>query len=116
MCIRDSPNGILQTSLVTNYSSEDIRRVIWTFSIAYGDDFNKAKSLLLKWIKEDERILDDMEPMVVISELADSSVNIMVRVWVKSENFLNVKFDYNEKRIIVALKGLKLGYIVVSLL
>ena len=91
------PNGILQTSLVTNYSSEDIRRVIWTFSIAYGDDFNKAKSLLLKWIKEDERILDDMEPMVVISELADSSVNIMVRVWVKSENFLNVKFDYNEK-------------------
>ena len=91
------PNGILQTSLVTNYSSEDVRRVIWTFSIAYGDDFNKAKSLLLKWIKEDERILDDMEPMVVISELADSSVNIMVRVWVKSENFLNVKFDYNEK-------------------
>ena len=81
MCIRD----------------RDIRRVIWTFSIAYGDDFNKAKSLLLKWIKEDERILDDMEPMVVISELADSSVNIMVRVWVKSENFLNVKFDYNEK-------------------
>ena len=38
-----------------------------------------------------------MEPMVVISELADSSVNIMVRVWVKSENFLSVKFDYNEK-------------------
>ncbi len=91
------PNGILQTSLVTNYSSEDIRRVIWTFSIAYGDDFNKAKSLLLKWIKEDDRILEDMEPMVVISELADSSVNIMVRVWVKSENFLSVKFDYNEK-------------------
>ena len=91
------PNGILQTSLVTNYSSEDVRRVIWTFSIAYGDDFKRAKSLLLKWIKEDERILDDMEPMVVISELADSSVNIMVRVWVKSENFLNVKFDYNEK-------------------
>ena len=76
---------------------EDIRRVIWTFSIAYGDDFNKAKSLLLKWIKDDERILNDMEPMVVISELADSSVNIMVRVWVKSENFLSVKFDFNEK-------------------
>lgn len=91
------PNGILQTSIVTNYSSEDIRRVIWTFSIAYGDDFNKAKLLLLKWIKEDDRIINDMEPMVVISELADSSVNIMVRVWVKSENFLNVKFDYNEK-------------------
>ena len=91
------PNGILQTSMVTNYSSEDIRRVIWTFSIAYGDDFNKAKSLLLKWIKDDERILNDMEPMVVISELADSSVNIMVRVWVKSENFLSVKFDFNEK-------------------
>ena len=91
------PNGILQTSIVINYSSEDIRRVIWTFSIAYGDDFNKAKTILLKWINEDGRILKDKDPMVVISELADSSVNIMVRVWVKSENFLDVKFDFNEK-------------------
>ena len=91
------PNGILQTSIVINYSSEDIRRVIWTFSIAYGDDFNKAKSILLEWIDQDARILQDKEPMVVISELADSSVNIMVRVWVKSENFLDVKFDFNEK-------------------
>ena len=91
------PNGILQTSMVTNFSSEDRRRIIWTFSIAYGDDFNKAKNLLLKWIKEDQRILNDQEPMVVLSELADSSVNIMVRVWVKSENFLGVKFDFNEK-------------------
>ena len=91
------PNGILQTSMVTNFSSEDRRRIIWTFSIAYGDDFNKAKNLLLKWIKEDDRILNDQEPMVVLSELADSSVNIMVRVWVKSENFRGVKFDFNEK-------------------
>ena len=73
------------------------RRIIWTFSIAYGDDFEKAKNLLLKWIKNDKRILKDKEPLVVLSELADSSVNIMVRVWVKSEDFLEVKFDYNEK-------------------
>ena len=63
------PNGILQTSIVINYSSEDIRRIIWTFSIAYGDDFNKAKSILLEWINEDDRILKDKEPMVVISVL-----------------------------------------------
>ena len=91
------PNGILQTAIVTNFSSEDTRRIIWTFSISYGDDFNKAKKLLLKWINEDDRILKDKQPMIVISELADSSVNIMVRVWVKSDNFLDVKFDYNEK-------------------
>ena len=59
-------------------------------------DFNIAKSLLLKWIKDDKRIIDDMEPMVVISELADSSVNIMVRVWVNLKIF-GVKFDFNEK-------------------
>ena len=47
--------------------------------------------------KNDKRILKDKEPLVVLSELADSSVNIMVRVWVKSDDFLEVKFDYNEK-------------------
>ena len=51
------PNGILQTSIVTNFSSENTRRIIWTFSIAYGDDFEKAKTILLKWIKNDKRIL-----------------------------------------------------------
>ncbi len=91
------PNGVLQTSKVTNFTAEDIRRVIWTFSMAYGNDFNKAKSLILKWIKDDERVIKDMEPLVVISELGESSVNIMVRVWVKTEDYLNVKFDYNEK-------------------
>ncbi len=91
------PNGILQTSIVTNFSTENTRRIIWTFSIAYGDDFDKAKALLLEWIKNDKRILKDKEPLVVLSELADSSVNIMVRVWVKSEDFLEVKFNYNEK-------------------
>ena len=91
------PNGILQTSIVTNFSTEDSRRIIWTFSIAYGDDFKKAKKILSKWIENDDRILKDKDPMIVLSELADSSVNIMVRVWVKSENYLDVKFDFNEK-------------------
>ena len=91
------PNGILQTSIVTNFSSENTRRIIWTFSISYGDDYQKAKKLLLNWIENDKRIIKDHEPLIVLSELADSSVNIMVRVWVKSEDFLEVKFDYNEK-------------------
>ena len=88
---------ILQTSIVTNFSSENTRRIIWTFSISYGDDYQKAKKLLLNWIENDKRIIKDQEPLIVLSELADSSVNIMVRVWVKSEDFLEVKFDYNEK-------------------
>ena len=91
------PNGILQTSVVTNFTSENNRRIIWTFSIAYGDDFDTAKKILLKWINDDKRILKNHEPMVVLSELADSSVNIMVRVWVKKENYQKVKFDFNEK-------------------
>ena len=56
-----------------------------------------AKNLLLQWIKEDSRILEDEEPRIVLSELADSSVNIRVRVWVKKANFKPVKFDFNEK-------------------
>ena len=68
---------------------------------ALNEDLNPRGYLhggqLLKWIDEDDRILKDKEPMVVISELADSSVNIMVRAWVKSEDFLDVKFKFNEK-------------------
>ena len=91
------PNGVLQSNSITNFSAEDKRRIEWIFSISYGDNYDVAKNLLLQWIKEDSRILEDEEPRIVLSELADSSVNIRVRVWVKKANFKPVKFDFNEK-------------------
>jgi len=91
------PNGLLQSSSLTNFSTEDKRRIQWIFCIAYGDDYDLAKKLLSEWIKEDSRILDEKESSIVLSELADSSVNIRVRVWVRKSDFQPVKFDFNEK-------------------
>ena len=91
------PNGLLQSSSLTNFSAEDKRRIQWTFCIAYGDDYDLAKKLLNGWIKEDTRILDNKESNIVLSELADSSVNIRVRVWVRKIDFQPVKFDFNER-------------------
>lgn len=91
------PNGPLATGSLINYSAQTTRRVDWTYGIAYGDDLDKAYELLNKFIAEDERILKDPEPFVALSELADSSVNIVVRVWVNAADYWGVHFDMNEK-------------------
>jgi small conductance mechanosensitive channel len=91
------PNGDLATQSLTNYSTQSQRRVDWNFGIAYGDDFDHAKKVMLQLIAEDKRILDDPQPFIVLGELADSSVNITVRVWVDASNYWNVFFDMNEK-------------------
>ena len=90
------PNGGLSTSSMINYSKEPIRRVDWTFGIAYGDNADKAKSVLKQLIEADSRILKDPEMFIAISELADSSVNFVVRAWVKAEDYWGVFFDMNE--------------------
>ena len=89
------PNGGLSTGSLTNYSTEPTRRVDWTFGIGYGDDIDQAKALMLELCKADERILQDPEPFVEVSALADSSVNFAVRAWVKSEDYWDVFFAMN---------------------
>lgn len=91
------PNGSLAGSSLTNFSAEETRRVDWTFGIAYGDDYDKAKALLLSWIEADPRALKDPEPFIALSALADSSVNIVVRVWVNPADYWGLFFDMNEK-------------------
>lgn len=91
------PNGGLSTGSLINYSAEPTRRVDWSFGIAYGDDFDKAKDVILNMLKTDERILADPEPFVALGEMADSSVNITTRAWVKGEDYWGVFFDMNEK-------------------
>ncbi|RLD35323.1 MAG: mechanosensitive ion channel family protein [Bacteroidetes bacterium] len=91
------PNGGLSTGSLINYSAEPTRRVDWSFGIAYGDDFDKAKDVILNMLKTDERILTDPEPFVALGEMADSSVNITTRAWVKGEDYWGVFFDMNEK-------------------
>jgi small conductance mechanosensitive channel len=91
------PNGGLSTSSMVNYSTEDKRRVDWTFGIGYGDSIDQAKKVMQKLCDEDQRILEEPEVFIAVSELADSSVNFTVRAWVKAEDYWNVKFDMNEK-------------------
>ncbi len=90
------PNGGLSTSSMINYSKEPLRRVDWTFGIAYGDDVDKAKEILEQLLSADSRILKEPEMFIAISELADSSVNFTVRGWINAEDYWGVFFDMNE--------------------
>lgn len=91
------PNGPLATGSLTNFSAQATRRVDWTFGIAYGDDVDKAYEVLRELIAADERIHKEPEPFMAVSALADSSVNIVVRVWVDAPNFWPVHFRMNEQ-------------------
>lgn len=91
------PNGGLSTNAMTNYSTEEKRRVDWTFGIGYGDDAAKAKAVIQRLCQEDSRIINDpAKPFIALSELGDSSVNFVVRAWVKSSDYWDVFFDMNE--------------------
>ncbi len=91
------PNGILSTGISVNYSKEETRRVDWTFSISYGDDYDKAKEVLLRLCQEDNRILTDPAVTVALIKLDTSSVNITLRAWVKSADYWPVFFEMNQK-------------------
>jgi len=90
------PNGPLATGSMINYSTQETRRVDWEFGISYGDDVNKAYEVLNKLIAADERILKDPAPFMALKTLADSSVNIVVRVWVNAPDYWGVFFKMNE--------------------
>ena len=92
------PNGPVSTGIINNYSRENIRRVDLVYSISYGDDFEKAKEVLLRIIKEDERILNaPSAPAINLLELAASSIDISVKIWCKQSDYWDVKFDMNKK-------------------
>ena len=91
------PNGSLSTGPMTNFSTEPKRRVDFVFGIGYGDDVDVAKKVLNELIAADERIHKDPEPFIVVSELADSSVNLTVRVWADAANYWGIYFDMQEK-------------------
>ena len=98
----DNKRAILPNSKVTgdniiNYSAEGVLRIDMVFGIHYGDHIPKAKEILEKILRDDERVLDDPAPTVAVSELGDSSVNFVVRPYVKVEDYWGVYFDTTEK-------------------
>jgi small conductance mechanosensitive channel len=91
------PNGALANGNITNYTMQKMRRVDFTVGIAYGDDYYAAKKVLERFIAEDDKILKDPAPFIGLGALADSSVNITLRVWAKTDDYWDVHFKMQEK-------------------
>lgn len=91
------PNGQLSNASLTNLSAYETRRCDMTFGIGYGDDIDKAKDICRRLIREDERALSDPEPLVVVGNLGDSSVDLTVRVWLKSGDLWPFYWDMQER-------------------
>lgn len=90
------PNGGLSTGSMINYSTELRRRVDFVFGIGYGDDVDKAKKVLNDLINADSRILKEPVPFIAVKELADSSVNLVVRVWAEAKDYWGIYFAMTE--------------------
>ena len=90
------PNGAIISNNITNYSARPVRRVDKVFGISYDDDIRQAKKLLEEIIAADERVLADPAPVIALGELADSSVNFLVRPWAKSEDYWGLLWDTTE--------------------
>ncbi|MEM6483986.1 MAG: mechanosensitive ion channel domain-containing protein [Pseudomonadota bacterium] len=90
------PNGAIIGGNIVNYSANSTRRVDMVFGIAYEDDLTKAKKLLEEVISADSRILEDPAPVITVGELADSSVNFLVRPWVDASDYWAVLWETTE--------------------
>lgn len=90
------PNAGITAGNITNYSANDTRRVDLVFGIGYGDDIDKAKSVLHRVVEADERVLKDPAVTIAVVELADSSVNFVCRPWVNSADYWGVYFGLHE--------------------
>jgi small conductance mechanosensitive channel len=87
------PNGKIFNDVIKNFSINDTRRIDITVGIGYTDPIDRAMEVLLDVMKSEARIIQEPEPQIVVTELADSSVNLLVRCWTKRTDFWPVKCD-----------------------
>lgn len=92
------PNGSMSTAVIINYTRKETRRLEWTVGIDYGEQVEKARAAIADVLAVDSRVLADPAPFIAVSALADSSVNLVVRVWVKQEDYWAV-FHETYRRI-----------------
>jgi small conductance mechanosensitive channel len=90
------PNSQIMGTTITNYSANETRRVDLVVGVSYGDDLDKVRTELEGLVAADERILKDPTVTIAVSELADSSVNFVLRPWVKTADYWGVYFDLTE--------------------
>ena len=91
------PNSKITADNITNFTAIDRRRIDMVFGISYDDDIRKAKEVLEGIVKSDQRVLSDPAPVIAVSELGDSSVNLVCRPWVKPSDYWDVYFETTEK-------------------
>lgn len=110
------PNGAITSGTITNYSTKPTRRIDLVIGVSYDADLQQTKTILTDIINSDERVLKDHDNTVAVSELADSSVNFVVRPWVNSGDYWPTYFDLME-RIKMALDeaGIEIPYPQMSL-
>lgn len=97
-----SPNGTLANSVIRNYSKIKARRLEYVIGISYNDNIKDAKQTILEVLNSDARVMRDPEPLVFVSELGDSSVDLVIRAWADKDDFWDVHNE-NREKIKVAL-------------
>ena len=90
------PNSQIMDSIITNYSANDTRRVDMTVGVSYDYDLDKVRKTIEELVAAEDRILDEPACTIAVSALADSSVNFVVRPWVKTSDYWGVMFDLTE--------------------
>lgn len=90
------PNGPVSNGATTNFSTEPVRRVDFTFGIGYGDDIDKAKGVIMEVIEKDDRIFKDPEPFIGVISLGESSVDLVVRIWANAADYWGIFFEMQE--------------------
>lgn len=91
------PNGNIYGSNIINFSARETRRIDLVFGIGYADDIRKARAIIISVLQQDERILADPAPVVAVGELGASSVDFVVRPWVATADYWDVRWDLLEK-------------------
>ena len=91
------PNGILSSGVMVNYSHEETRRSEWIIGVEYDEDFSRVRSAIESLLESDERVLKTPEPTIVLHNLNSSSVDVLVRAWVRSDDLWPVFWDFNRR-------------------
>lgn len=91
------PNSEITGDVITNYSAKDTRRIDLVVGVGYDDDLKTTREVLERVLSEEERVLGEPESTIAVSELADSSVNFVVRPWVQTEDYWPVRFELTER-------------------
>ena len=91
------PNGILSSGVMVNYSHEETRRIEWIIGVEYDEDFSRVRSAIESLLESDERVLKTPEPTIVLHHLNSSSVDVLVRAWVRSDDLWPVFWDFNRR-------------------